>query len=557
MQKLDVSELLSPPVIPFVPNHTKADWHRFVTNHQLFTDDRFKDDVAINIKLTNGHKIDLIIPSREVILDFVHHQGQKVIIDLVLLKIIEVWSYLTKNDRKISPQKVQEYRTAIKTHLYGKSGLLSRTSTAIMPVVQAKQISFGFIPTGTVVIISEKFWREIHKNGRDGEWADMPYEEFKRRMHLPVNDPEALQFYGFKQRHPVIWTLQEANSCSLWSKDRLNKYMIDRFGFSFYDYAPYFRSSKEEAIIANTLDSLIFHQEDSDGDMGIVPMYYASNIQDKLAEINRNAKDYRYFYEGPYKGLLELTKINLKWHFSYLLAEVQGNTSYGVKQPIDFKMDKIDRFGLTDAYLGAISSKANISTISTSNWFVQEIGKTLTKAGQMTLHQYLLCADFYQKVIAQDGVIRSVKHDAEVGMHNLTLESLTLNNKNNIIKTPHGSYSPHAYLDYLIRKADYPEETVQGFSLILNFWRKNCGLHKGKIDPRKTTELGKMIKASIALRFGAKANLGKTDEVINCFNSPDVVNLPIYKSHKDIIDLLNSVEDKISVLLRDFEENLF
>jgi hypothetical protein len=556
MEKLSVSELLSPPVLAFVPNHTKSDWHKFVSTHQLFNDDRFIEDVAIPIKLTNGHTVDWIIPGREVILDFVHNQGQKIIIDLVLLKIIEIWSYVTKNDRKISPMKLNEYRSAIKAHLYGKSGLLSRAASAIVPIVQGKQTGFGYFPTGTVVIISEKFWRTIHKKGRDGEWADMEYEEFKRRMSLPLTDPEALQFFGFKERHPVIWTMQEANVASIWTKDRLNRYMIDRYKFSFYDYCPYFKSSKEEAIIANTLDSLVFHQEDADGDMGSVPMFYSVAIQNKMREINLNAKNYKYLYDGPYKGLTALSK-NFKWHFSYVLAEVQGNTSHGVRQPVDFKMDKIDRFGITDAYLNAISSKANIATISTSNWFIQEIGKTLVKNGQLGLNQYLMCADFYQKIIAQDGVIRAVKHDAEVGMHNLTLEALTLNSKKNVIKTNHGPYSPHAYLDYLIRKAEYSEETVQGFSIILNFWRKNCGLHKGKIDPRKSTELGKMIKASIALRFGSKAGLSKGDELISCFNSPDVVKLPIYKSHKNIIDLLNSVEDKISILLKDSEESLF
>lgn len=558
MQKLNISELLNPPVIPFVPNHTKTDWHRFVSSHQLFTDDRFIEDVCIPINLSNGHTCDWVIPSREVLFDLVHDMGQKVVIDLVLLKIIEIWSYVTKNDRKINPQKVVEYRNAIKNHLYGKQGLLSKMSTAIVPVVQAKQVSFGFIPTGTVIVISEEFWRTVHKKGRDGEWADMEYDEFKRRMHLPIQDPEALQFFGFKERHPVIWALQEANAVSIWSKDRLNKYMIDRYGYSFYDYAPYFRSAKEEAIIANTLDSLLFHQEDSDGDMGIIPMYFDTGIQNKIEEINRNGKNYDFFYSDAYKPIKQLTTLNFKWHFSYLLAEVQGNSSHGFKsKDPEFKTQCISANELTEAYLNAISAKHSIGTVSTSNWFIQRIASYLCKNGKITFTQFLQVSDFYQKIIVQDGVIRSVKHVAGVGMHNLTLDALTINSKDNVINTGHGKYLPQAYLEYLIRDANYPEDTIETFNKVLLFWRKNSGFNKGKIDPRKTTDLGKLIKASVALCFGAKASLGKNDDLISCFKSEEIETIPIYRTHKEIIDLLNSVDDKISVFLKDNGENIF
>lgn len=550
MQRINVSELKKSAIIPFTTVQTKSDWRKFVETHQIFNDQRFEDDVAIKIQLDNNTNCDWIIPKKSVLLEFIYQVGNKILLDPLMLKIIEIWSYLTNNEQKISVRKISEYRDAIADHLYGKKGLLAKVSGASVPMYQGKQISLGYMPELTAVIMDEEYWHDVHKNGNDGAFADMPYVDFMHKMSLLPDHKDALHWYSHKVRHPVIWDAQSINIVSVWTKDRLNRYMLHNYNYGFYEYCPQFKNASVKGLLVNVLDGLFLQCDDSDGDMCALPSYYPAEIQNILAKIHKAGKNYDYLKSGEYPYIKTLADINLNWHVEYLMGEMYSNTSKEWNDnEFNLKFTNIPLDSLNKAYIDAVVAKKNIGVISTSGWQITEIAKYLCKHREITYKQFLAAISFYQRIIIQDGVIRSVKHDADAEIHKLTLDSLTENNKENAIQVRDKIYLPQQYLNQLIKQKGYPDDTAFVYAKILDFWRQNVALYKGKIDHRKATEIGRLIKASVVLQFGSESLLGTGQDMITCFNSKEIESLPIYKTHNKIIDLINSKEDKLSYLL--------
>jgi hypothetical protein len=555
MQRLNISDLKKSAILPFTTIQTKNDWRKFVENHQIFTDERFEDDVVIRIDLNNNNSCDWVIPKKSVLLDFVYQLGNKIALDPVMLKIIEIWSFLTVNDQKISVRKIAEYRNAIADHLYGKKGMLTKVSGASVPMYQGKQISFGYMPELTAVIIDERYWQDVYKNGNDQAFSEMSYDDFMYKMSLLPDHTDALHWYSNKVRHPVIWDAQCQNIVSVWTKDRLNRYMLQNYNYGFYEYCPQFKSKSSKGLLVSVLDGLFLQADDSDGDMCALPSYYSTDIQNIMKKVHTAGKDYNYLTSEEYPFVKMLGEINLDWHVNYLMSEMYGNTSKEWdKNSFYLKFTNVPVKSLNKAYIDAVVAKKNIGVISTSGWEIIEIAKYLCKQKEITYKQFLSAISFYQRIIIQDGVIRSVKHDADAEIDKLTLDSLTENNEENAIKVKDKIYLPQQYLNLLIKQKGYPSDTSFVYAKILDFWRQNCALYKGKIDHRKATEIGKLIKASVVLQFGSESLLGNNQDMITCFNSSEVSSLPIYKTHSKIIDLINSKEDKLAnILIDDFD----
>lgn len=549
---LQLTDIRTPPSIMFNQKVSKADWTKFISQHQLFTDDDLEDGVCIKFKLDTGEESQIVIPPRATLFSMVRsNYGQQIMLNPAMLKIIEIWKYLSDKTSRVTLDFVIKYRIAINNQLRGKSGLLARGSTYVGEGVQGKEVATGFIPPGKVVVSSNRFWRNIYRTSE--HYHAMDYEEFLTRLSLPEGDRGAIQIYGTSQRDPDIWFLQNVNVMEIWHPHRANRHTKHKYNISFFELFPRLKDNNANAIISNTLDVLYLFQSDSDGDLRRIMCIMDTELQKLMKSIHEHIKGYKIFFDKHIGPIHEIYQKVKWWHLSYVLKEVDGNTAREFNPRYEFKTSTITSAESNRAYISAIQAKQSIGLITVSQWIIQQIAAYLNNTKQITYDQYLGVCSFYQTTITQDGCIRSLKH-VSGALNVLTIDEIAKNVK--IIKSNGVDVTPRDKVLSLIRETGYDESIVQAFTQVIDFWMNHSMVIDKKMKPQMCTNIGLMIKASCAFIYGASGGLLDSQDLYEALNFKDpkgralIQDMPVYKMHKDIIDLINSIDDKTLPLIK-------
>lgn len=542
---LKLDDLRRAPNLMFSRVVSKTDWVKFISQHQLFTDANLEHGVCLQFPLDTGELTQIVIPSRDILFSMVRaNYGQRVLLNSAILKIIEIWKYLSDKNSQVTLDFIKKYRAAIQDQLRGKTGILAKGSTYVAEGVQGKEVASGFIPTNTVVVASNRFWSNVH---RTSGYCYLEFPEFLRRVSLPSEDHDAIRIYGSSQRDPDIWFDQNLNIMEIWHPHRANRHTLHKFKISFFELYPALRDSKSNAIISNVLDVLYLFQSDSDGDLRRILCVLDPNLQSLMKSLQADMKGYKILFTDEYPAIHAIYNKVKWWHLSYLLKEAQGNTSHGFSKEYEFKVALITAAESNRAYINAIKAKHSIGLITVSQWIIQQIAAYLSNSGQITFDQYLGVCSFYQTVITQDGCIRSLKH-VSGALNVLTIDEIAKNTK--AIKDQGRDITPLDKVLSLIADSGYGPEIVQAFQQVVEFWMAHSMVLGGKMKPQMCTPYGLMIKGSCAFIYGSQAGLLESQDLYETFHFKDLKNMPIYKIHKDTIDFINSIEDKTLPLIK-------
>lgn len=539
---LKAEDLRKCPQIMFSPMQAKNDWRNFTDKHQLFTDTDLVNGVSIATRLDGKTPVNLVIPPKNILLSMVHSNfGHRVRLNGAVIKVLEMWSHLVNSQNKsLSATHVNKYRKAIAKMIRGKFGMLARSSAYVGDGVQGKEIADAFIPANTIVIGSDTFWKAVYHSNAAYEVDG--YKRFLERVSLPEDDRDAINIFGESLRNPFIWFLMGLNITRVWHPHRANRYMKHKYGESFFDRYPKLRDPKSNAIISSTLDTIFRDQSDSDGDLRQLQVILDRDVQEEMKRLARDMQDYKIVNNPAYPKINKIWHNVAWWHIGYMLKEHEGNTSYGFNPEYEFKVSPITVQQANRAYSAAITAKRSIGLITVSQWMIQQIAGYLMNKNQITQDQFLAVCSFYQTVITQDGCIRSVKH-VSGALNVLTIDEIAMNEK--VIKDNGVDMTPLDKIMQLIEFTGYGESTQQAFQQVVDFWRTHAQVIDGKIDPQKCTKYGLMIKAASAFIYGSKAGFTSKQDLFEALNFEEIKHMLFYETHKDTIDFINSVPDKM------------
>lgn len=445
-------------------------------------------------------------------------------------------------------EKIVVYRENIMNKLRGKFGMFSLGSTYLGFGTQSKEFSTGFIPTNTVVVVSDKFWKDLWR--KDPRFKDISYEDFIKRLALPEGHEDSIDIYGTPQRYPFIWFFQGLNVAQIWHPRRADLHMRSVYNIGFFEKYPYFKRSGVQALVRNVVDSVMFNQSDSDGDMGMLLVPISIQAQEVLHQVYTQMYDYGILRNDKY------TNISKIWHhtrwalISQFMKEIEGNTSHGYASKLRCDTGIVKWEEANKAYFNAIRAKQSIGFITVSQWMIQQIAGYLLKNDQISIDEYIGVCSFYQLEITQNGCIRSVKH-VSGALNVLTLDEIAKNTKA-IVENGKDITPLEKILD-LMDMTGY-KHCQDAFRKIVEFWINNAMVIDGKIDSSKCTSLGNCIKFSVAFIYGSTAGISYGQDFFAACNTKFIQQMPIYDQFGGIIDMINSIPDNYLDYIHKYSE---
>ena len=526
----------------------KADWLKFISQHQLWTDQNLKEGLSIKVMTDKGVEVSIVIPSRKLLNTMINSStNQRVILSDCMLKIVELWHTVALGNT-VRFSHILKYRESILKLLRGKHGILAKSATYLAEGVQGKSIASGFIPTSTMVIGNKRFWKNIHRNSA---YQYLEYDDFIRRLALPNEQSESIQFFGTSQRDPFIWFDQGMNVVEVWHPRKFDRYLRERYNIIMFDLFPMLNSDTSTAIITNVLDALFLFQEDSDGDLKRVLMPQSSHLQSLLREANAKFKNYKHFFNKEVETMRIINDRTVWWHLRYILKEVEGNNVTDLESyPGVYKIVTQVHVpsAINNAYLNAISAKTSIGTITFSQWNIQQVANLVYNTGLITYEQYISACLFYQTIITQGGCIQSVKH-VSGALNSLTIDEIAKNVKAVEIKNEFNEtvtrLKPLDKIKELIITEGYGESTVKAFETIIDFWIAHSQVIEGKSKPMYATPQGLMVKAASAFFYGSSGGLMANQDLFKALECDDIKKTMLYQIHGDFINVITSIEDKL------------
>jgi len=482
---------------------SKEDWIKVLDNHPLLQKDNKFDKGAYFID-KEGKTI--VFPNRDTILRLVDIiDGGKVRIHLIVKLALSLFlDVYTKGF--IEPLKIDRYKSAIYDKLTGKQGIFARASTFVNYGFNGKITGSGYLPTGTVVVGDRKFWSVMRKNF---EKIDITLDK--------INSGEQ-SLYAPLQRDPKIWIFQALNSVQVWTVTRANKYFKENYGTSFNEIYPDFTG-----LMVNPLDLIYLKQGDADGDPMRLIIPFSIKAQKYLALMNNSMKNYDLICKAnPDTVIGHMYQKVGNWHFDYLKAEVIS----AAKRIDESLFLKVKAHRVTQKNYFIVKggeSKGNIAKITTAQWKIQMIcdylfRKKISIFNEYTKELFVLTEKdrnaislFYQTCFTQDGCVRSLKGDKNLGEYNLNMIALNADVEDNA----YGVNKKVPIREKVLEEAivNGYEDIVYKFFAITDYWKQISGIY---LQQKKNGEKGsrifigenvlqeaKMINAYIAVANGS------------------------------------------------------
>lgn len=554
---IEPTELARAFEIPFTNVMSYSKWKKVLENHDFFNNDKMINGFSIPINI-DGLQVQVTFPPREVMtkLVAVNKFSNRIRLNSSLRKMFEVYSMLTRDISRVRKNNLNNLSNEISKEFDGKRGLLAQTSTYMYPGIKSKKISDGDIPTGVAVADMPGQWQYIHRNLYNGEFKDLDYQEFIRRISLPTDNEDSIQVFMTLQRDPFIWYGQALNAIELWHPHKANRYFKHKIKTSFFDKYPQFKPNGVGGILTNVLDGLFFFQDDSDGDLARGLLALNKEVQNMLRALNSKMRNYGLLFSGESYGAETVYQCNKWWHIKYVIEEITGNTSIAFKAKDSYRLD-ISTISVEDrnkAIIAATNAKESVGPTTISQWTVQDIAGYMYRIGMgpyrgavqpITYEQMIDVCSLYQKALTQDGTIRSIKH-VSGELNKLTLDALALNTMTVQSSSNDGEkISPRNKMHELAQVYLSKHDAGKTMEHIAEFWQNNAKVDGNKISTKKATITAKILRAFSKLTHGGKSGFGKNDNFMQYLIHDNAKYLFSYETHKSLIKLIKSIYNPV------------
>lgn len=490
----------------------KKDWNNALKHHPLLIENG-KFSKGAYYQDSQGKII--VFPSRKTIMQLVDiMNGERIrlnsIITTALGLFLTIW---TNKGKSLEKYQIDKYKREIFNKLTGKRGLFARNAALVNNGVSAKEVSSGYLPTGVAVVSNKKFWKMATKLMK------------KMGYNKETYDNGEIELYGTGQRDPFIWLFQALNCVKLWTPEKANEYFkenykIKRFNgdqsyFSklrFYDMYPNFKG-----IMINTLDMLYIYKADADGDLKRILVSFEIKAQKEMEKLNKEMENYKLICQAKPKSILgKIYRYAKNWHFDYILKEVKSSIEI-LPEIIELKIYQISILDRNDATLNGTENKGNISTITFSQWKIQDILDYICrnnieinigdKKGYLTRDDRNIIALFYQSVFTQEGCISSLKGEKDLSQ--CTLDEISFDKRTTWEDKDRNEHSGRIRDMVREEASEFGfEDIVDKFFGVMDHWYEIAALEEKDDNIKSNDKLirpeAEMINAYVSLTNGSK-----------------------------------------------------